>query len=118
MHPEHRLAGELLEQPVGEHRLGAADPLFGRLEDEVHAALEIPGPGKVARRPEQHGRVAVVAAGVHHAGRGRPVGEAVRLRDRQGVHVGAQADCPGRVADPQRSHHPGPPDTGGDLEPP
>ena len=93
-------------------------PLFGRLEDEVHAALEIPGPGKVARRSEQHGRVTVVTASVHHAGRGRPVGEAVRLRDRQGVHVSTQADCPGRVADAERSHHPGPTDAGGDLEPP
>jgi len=38
---EHRIAGEFLEQAVVDHRLTAATALFGRLEDEVHGALEV-----------------------------------------------------------------------------
>ena len=33
--------GKRVEQPVLDHRLGAAEPLLGRLEDEMHGAVEI-----------------------------------------------------------------------------
>ena len=48
--------------------------------------------GEVAGGAEQHRRVPVVAAGVHLAGVPRLVGQVGRFLDRQGVHVGAQAD--------------------------
>ena len=41
VHAEDLLAGELLEQPVLDHRLGAAAAFLGRLEDEVHGAVEV-----------------------------------------------------------------------------
>ena len=41
VHAEDLLARELLEQPVLDHRLGAAAALLGRLEDEVHGAVEV-----------------------------------------------------------------------------
>ena len=53
--------------------------LLGRLKDEMDGAGEIARLGQVARGPEQHGRVAVMAAGMHLAGVARGVGEAVRL---------------------------------------
>jgi N-acetylmuramic acid 6-phosphate etherase len=43
--------------------------------------------------------VRVVSARVHHAGRGRTVGDVVRLVDRQRVHVGAQRHDGRAVAD-------------------
>ena len=54
----------------------AADGLLGGLEDDVDGAGEIAGLGEVARRAEQHGGVAVMAAGVHHARRLAGVGAA------------------------------------------
>jgi hypothetical protein len=80
------------EQLVRKHRLRAAQPLLGRLEDEIDRAVEVARLGEIARRTEQHGGVAVVTAGMHHAGLGRFVWQLVRFHDRQCVHVGAQPD--------------------------
>ena len=71
----------------------AAGPaLLGRLEDHHGGAGEVARLGEVFGGAEQHGGVAVMAAGVHLAGHGRLVGKVVRLLDRQRVHVGAQPD--------------------------
>ena len=94
------VARKLLEQAVGDHGARAAKPLLGRLEDEGDAACEVAGLRKIARRTEQHGRVAVVAAGMHGSGlRGAPR-QVGGFLDRQRVHVGAQpkASRPFRVA--------------------
>jgi hypothetical protein len=55
-----RCRREALEQLVVEHGLGAAQTLLGRLEDEMHGAVEVARLGQVARRARQHGRVPVV----------------------------------------------------------
>ena len=107
MHAEDRLAREFVEQPVLDHRLGAAQAFLGRLEDEMHRAVEIARFREIARRAEQHRRVAVMAAGMHAPVMPRPVGEGIGLEDRQAVHVGAQSDRPRRVADPQPPDEPG-----------
>ena len=84
------LSRPLLIAP-GEHALvlerGAA-----RLEDQVRDAVELTGRGQVARRAQQHGRVAVVAAGMHLVGNRGGVLELVLLLQMQRVHVGAQPD--------------------------
>ena len=90
--PVDGVAGEAVEQAIIEHGLGTAAPLFGGLEDQVHGAGEIAVFCKPARRAQQHGGVAVMAAGMHQAGVPRGVGNAGRLRDRQRVHVCTQAD--------------------------
>ncbi len=54
---------------------------------------------------EQAGGVAVMAAGVHHAGRGGGVGDAGLLLDRQRVHVGAQTHAAVGLAPRDRGHH-------------
>ena len=87
------VAGEFLEQPVLDHGARAAEAFFGRLEDEMHGAVEIPGLGEVARGAEQHGGVAVMAAAVEAAGNGRAPFQVGVLFHRQRVHVGAQARC-------------------------
>jgi hypothetical protein len=84
--------GEAGEQPVVDHRLGAGPALLRRLEDEHGGAGEGAGLGEVARGAEQHGGVAVMAAGVHLAGRLRGIGGAGLFQNGQRVHVGAQAD--------------------------
>ena len=107
VHAEQAVAGKALEQAVLEHGARAAQALLGRLEDEVHCAVESPGGGEVARRAQQHGGVAVVAAGVHAPGVLRAVREGVGFFDRQRVHVGAQAHAARRVAVAQHPDHAG-----------
>jgi uroporphyrinogen decarboxylase len=43
---------------------------LGGLEAEIDRAVEIPGPGQVLRRAQQHGGVPVMATGMHGAGVG------------------------------------------------
>ena len=52
---------------------------------------------------EQHGGMRVMAAGVHQAGGLRFVGDLVRFLDRQGIHIGANANRRPPFADPR--HH-------------
>ncbi len=68
MHAEHGLDRELVEQPLLHHDASAALVLLGGLEDEMHDAVEIARLGEIFGGAEQHGRVAVMAAGVHLAG--------------------------------------------------
>src|SRR6202163_1175619 len=89
--PVDLVAGKFLEQPVLDHGAGAAEAFFGRLEDEMHGAVEIPGLREVTRGAEQHGGVAVMAAAVEAAGNGRAPSYVGVLFYREGVQVGAQA---------------------------
>jgi hypothetical protein len=92
---------EALEQPVLDHRAAAGVALLARLEDQRHRAVERARLGEVARRGQQHRRVAVVPAAVHAAVVARAVRERVVLLHRQRVHVGAEthrASARGRAA--------------------
>ena len=91
VHPVHLLDPEAVHHAVVDHLAAAAAALFGRLEDHHRGAVEVARLGEIFRGAEQHGGVAVVAAGVHLAGVLRLVGQAGGLLDRQRVHVGAQA---------------------------
>ncbi len=57
------------------------------------------------RGAEQRRGVAVMAAGMHHAGIAGGVGQAGGFSDRQRVHVGAQADAAVGLAAADRRHH-------------
>ena len=92
VHAVDLLDAEALHHAVLDHRAAAAAAFLGRLEDDHGGAVEIARLGEVLRGAQQHGGVAVMAAGVHLAGRLGGVGQAGRLVDRQRVHVGAQAD--------------------------
>ena len=59
---------EALHHAVLDHLVAAAAAFFGRLEDHGHRAGEIARLGEIFRGAEQHGGVAVMAAGVHLAG--------------------------------------------------
>jgi hypothetical protein len=66
---ENGVAWKAFEQSVGNHALSSAvfASLFGGLKDQVNSPRKVSGSSKMARRAQQHGRVAVVATGVHHA---------------------------------------------------
>ena len=107
VHGEDGVAGEALEQPLFDHARAAVQHLFRRLENQVQRAVEIARLRQVACRAEQHRGVAVVAAGVHAVGHAAAPGFAVVFLDRQGVHIGAQAEAFNAVAHPQPPHHAG-----------
>ncbi|MGY4458816.1 hypothetical protein ACVWYI_002776 [Bradyrhizobium sp. LB13.1] len=94
-HPFHRKA---VEQPGRDHRARAAKTFFRRLEDEVDRAAPAGVGGEQRGGAEQRSGMPVMAAGMHHAGIFRAVGQARVFGDRQRIHVGAQADAALRVA--------------------
>ena len=103
-------------KPIVHHRPGAGAALLRRLEDDHRGAGEIARLRKIFGGPEQHGGVAVVAAGVHLAGHGRFVGDGCRLLDRQSVHVGAHPDHLGaRLAAADDADDAGAADAGNDV---
>ena len=60
--------GQRVEQPVVEHEAGAVEALLARLEHEAHFAGQLVGArGEHPGGAGEHGRVGVVAAGVHPA---------------------------------------------------
>ena len=76
------------------------------LEDESHLARDLVAVlDQQLGRTEQHRRVPVVPAGVHHAGAGRHVRNHVLLENRQGIDVRPQHDdLAGRGAVKPRHH--------------
>ena len=88
------LERESLHQPVGQHGERTLAPFLGGLEDEAHGAVESAFLGEQLCGPEQHGRVAVMAAGVHRAGILRTIALRTLFGDAQGIHVGPERDCP------------------------
>src|SRR6266850_4580380 len=115
VHAEYGVAWEAVEHPLLDHSLGAAEPLFRRLENEIYRSVEIARIGEIAGGAEQHRGVAVVAAGVHPPVMTRTIVEAVGLMDRQGVHIGPQADRARRIAGSQPADDPRLADTTIDL---
>ena len=120
MHAVDLIDGEAVHQPVLDHRRGAGAALFRRLKDHDRVAGEIPGLGEIAGRAEQHRGMAVMAAGMHLAGRLGGVRQVGRLLDRQRIHVGAKPDhldvaLAGRLAALDDADHAGAAKTGRDL---
>ncbi len=98
MQRDHRV--HALQRAIADHQRRAAhllvaDGLLGGLEQEAHLAAQ-PACRELlleqVRHAQQHGRVAIVAAGVHIAVRLRAIGCVVGLDDRQRVHIGADGD--------------------------
>ena len=93
------------EELVVHHGLGAVAHLLAGLEHELHGALQL---GLVVLqqlgRPQEHGRVGVVAA--HMAGLALGAeGQVVDLLHGQGVEVGPEEDAGAAAAD--GGHHAG-----------
>ena len=104
---KNRITGKALEQALFDHDLCAARVLFGGLKNQVQRARKLDFLGDVLRRGHQHRGVTVVAAGVHHACMHAAVLKVVGFVDRQGVHVGPQAQAFATAATLQLGHQPG-----------
>ncbi|BCH16315.1 hypothetical protein MesoLjLa_31660 [Mesorhizobium sp. L-2-11] len=102
-----RLDRETLEQAVFDHTQAAAFVFFGWLEDEVHDAVEGAGLAEQSGRAEQHGGVAVMAAGVHHALVPGRIGQAGPLDNRKRIQLGAKTDGACARAAAQDADNPG-----------
>ena len=109
VHAKHGVTRKLREQAVFHHLFGAAQAFFSRLKNQVNGAGKRGFLGDVFGRSQQHGGVSVVAAGVHDAGVAAGVRQARGFVDRQGVHVGADADAFAACAFLELAHHAGAP---------
>ncbi len=90
-----------------DHRFCPAGPLFGRLEDKLDIAVDAVLEGIHCRGGGQHhGRVRVMAAGMHDAGMLGRKGSAGLLGDGQCIHVGPDQKCRAGAAGLQQPHHP------------
>ena len=103
----HGVAVKALKQPLFNHQPRAAGVFFGGLKDQVQRARKTPVFGQVLCRHQQHGGVAVVAAGVHHAAVHTGPGVASGFMNGQRVHVSAQAQPLVARAPAQAAHHAG-----------
>ena len=105
VHGKNCIARKLLEQAVLHHLQGTATAFFGGLEDEVQRAVKAAFFRQALRGGQQHGGVAVVAAGVHHAVvAAAPVGPGGFV-DGQRIHVGPQPQPLARCAAHQLADH-------------
>ncbi|QTK82611.1 Hypothetical protein AT6N2_L1918 [Agrobacterium tumefaciens] len=111
------IAGKKVEQPILDHFFRAAPAFFGWLENEMHGAGKITGLGEVTCRTKQHGGVAIMAAGMHLAGKFRFIGPLGHLRHGKRIHVGPQADAARAVAHLQRADDAGAAETAMHLQP-
>jgi hypothetical protein len=98
-----------VHHPGLDHLLGAAGgELLGVLEEETHLSFNtVPHPRENLRRPEEHGCVTVVPAGMHRAWVLRGELEVVLLLDGQRVHVGPDRERAPSLSANEPGHHAG-----------
>ncbi len=88
---DHRLDIVRVERLLGQHqRRSARSALLAGLEQSQNRTLEIGIGLQTLQHAVQHGRMAVVTAGVHNAGVARRPLHARKLRDRQRIDIGAK----------------------------
>ena len=107
MHGVNTIAGKILEQTISDHRLGAAQTFFRRLEDKVHLTLKITRGCQILCGGQQHDGMTIMSTGVHGALVSGTVIKGVLLQNRQRVHVGAQTNRAGSVALTQHANQTG-----------
>ena len=92
---DHRPDVVLPERALGQHQRGASGvALLAGLEQPEERAAEVGIGGQALQDAEEHRRVHVVSAGVHHSCVPGAVRQSGPLGDRQGVDVGAQHHGP------------------------
>ena len=92
VHAKYGICREQVEQAIVNHAFGAAEPFFGRLENQIDRAGKVAVLRQVTGCGQEHGDVTVVAASVHFARVFAGVFEGVGFLHGQGIHVGAQAN--------------------------
>ena len=93
MHAPDRLHREFGEQPVIDHGPGACiTTLFSRLENTVNRAIEVTMPCQIFRCTKQHGRMTIMATGMHSIGMSGRIGKIGLLLHGKRVHIRPEAD--------------------------
>ena len=87
MDSKNRFHREQIEQPILDHLAGTAAAFLRGLKDQIDGTVEIAMPGQVFGGGEQHGRVAIMAAGMHRPAVHAGVSECIALRYRQRIDV-------------------------------
>ena len=91
VHGKDGITRVLFKQTVGHHAHRTAPALFCGLKNQIQGAVKRHLLRDGFGRCQQHGRVAIVAAGMHHTGCHAAPWHACRLVNGQGIHVGTQA---------------------------
>ncbi len=111
------IGGKPFEQAVCNHLPRAAEAFLGGLEDEVHRPVKASCPRQMLRGPQQHGDMSVMSASVENARRLARIGQSAVFVDRQGVHVGAEAQASIGAPGAQNADDPCAADAGDHFEP-
>ena len=106
MQPDHRVHLGIIQRALLDHLAGSGGALLGGLEGEDDVAAQLVASlGEDFGEGQCDGDVAVVAAGVHHAGSLRAILGVADLLDGQRVDVGAnQQRAPGSIASGPAQH--------------
>ncbi len=105
MHGQSHVRPRMLQHPLGDDRQRPAQPLLGRLEEELERAGYLVLPSREEPRQRQpHGHMAIVAAGVHDAGVDGSIVVVALLLNGQRVHVETQQDSGTGPRPFQQSH--------------
>src|ERR1700730_13315655 len=99
------VAREESKQALFNHATRATFPLFRRLENEMHSAVQIRQLSADARSGECHCDMPVVATGVHDAWNARGVRYPTLFLNRQAVHISADCDRSPTMATGQCADH-------------
>ena len=78
-----------IHHPFVAHQLSASATFLGGLEKQNDGPVEIARLAQILDRPQKHGCMIVMAAGMHGAGDGRRILDARLFLYRQRVHVGS-----------------------------
>ena len=85
------LDAEMRHHPLFHHDPAPADHFFGWLKYQNHPACEIPCFRQISRRAQKHGRMTVMAAGMHTPLYGRGPIKTGFFLHRKGIHIGPQS---------------------------
>ena len=105
VHAVNFINGKTVHHARFNHFAPAAAAFFGGLKDKNGGAIKIPRFGQILRRPQQHGGMPVMPAGVHAARRNRRITDPGLFQYRQRIHICAQRNHPPRHGFPARNHH-------------
>ncbi len=92
MHAVNFLNAKLFHHPVFDHLVTTTTAFFGRLKDHHRGSVKIPRLGQIFRRAQQHRRMSVMPASMHFTGFFGFVIKPGRFKNRQRIHIGAQAN--------------------------
>jgi hypothetical protein len=88
MEPQAAGRGMLSQGTLTDHGKGPATGLLGGLKDtEKGSSSRLRMLPQKPKRPQKHGGMGIMTAGVHHAGNLRPIGDIFGILNGEGIHI-------------------------------